>query len=334
MTDFFEYLENLEPKFRQKQLRQAVFKDLIVDAEALLTFPKEERAKIAESVALNPFKVEKFFNLGKSKKWLLKTTDGKYLETVLLQFKDGRNTVCVSSQIGCPMGCIFCATGKLGLTRNLSAFEIISQVLVAGKELAKKDRKVTNIVFMGMGEPLLNLENVGKAVFELTSEDGFGLGARHVAVSTCGVVNSLVKFIDLETRTRLVISLHAPNQALRERLMPIAKVNKLDELFRVLDYFVKKTNKRVSYEYVLIDGVNDSDANAMELANLLKNRLAHVNLIAFNEIEKSDFKPSPKERVMIFRSILEKAGVPTTIRISLGDEIEAACGQLAGKRIS
>lgn len=332
MTDFFEYLENLEPKFRQKQLRQAVFKDLIADPEELSTFPKEERAKMTESLNLNPLRVEKFYKLVNSKKWLLKTSDDKYLETVLLEFKDGRYTVCVSSQVGCPMACLFCATGKLGFVRNLSAFEIISQVLIAARELKKQDKKITNIVFMGMGEPLMNLENVEKAILELTSEDGFGLGARHVTVSTCGLVKKLKSFIDSETRTRLAVSLHAPNQILREKIMPIAKTNTLLRLFEVLDYYVEKTNKRVTYEYVLIDGLNDSDSCAEELASLLKDRLAHVNIIIFNKIENSELRPSSKEKVERFRSILERSGVATTVRVSLGGEIEAACGQLAGRQ--
>ncbi|MFA6963278.1 MAG: 23S rRNA (adenine(2503)-C(2))-methyltransferase RlmN [Patescibacteria group bacterium] len=331
-NDLYKYLENLTP-LRQKQLRHAVFVNLIDNAEGLTTFSKIEREKIKEEFVFTPFEVlEEQTSRDGSTKWAFKLADGKVIETVLMEFHDGRNTVCVSSQVGCPSGCLFCATGQLGFIRNLSSWEILSQALYAGRKLKAQDKKITNIVFMGMGEPLLNWDNVLPAIKELNDPDYFNLGRRHMTLSTCGPIAGLEKFIEAETGVTLAISLHAPNQILREKLMPIARSNKLPDLVNILDKYVRSTHKRVSYEYLLLDGVNDTDQSAIELANLLKGKLAFVNLIVFNPIEKSAFSPSKRDRVDRFREILERNHIEVTVRVSLGDEISAACGQLAGEK--
>jgi len=349
MMDLFEYLKTLQ-KMRVKQLRQAVFVDLVGSVDEITTFSKDGRELMAQKFDLLPFSVEKE---SKSKdgsvKLLLKTHDNNFVEVVILKFRDGRNTVCISSQVGCPVKCAFCATGKLGLKRNLTVWEIISQVLLAARYLKKQETrnndqisnnktikqysndKITNIVFMGMGEPLLNLDNVLLAIEELTSPEGFGLGARHITVSTCGPIEQLKKFIAKKTRTTLAISLHASDQKMREKLMPIAKANPLSDLMVVLDEYVAETNKRVSYEYIMLRGVNDSESQARQLFYLLKGKLSHVNLISYNDVEGSNFKPSSREQIDKFAAILKEVKVNVTTRVSLGDNIDAACGQLAGK---
>ncbi len=332
MTDLSQYLETL-PRLRQKQLRHAIFVNLIDEASGLTTFSKIERDKIKDDLNFVPFDVlQEQISRDGSTKWAFKLSDGRVIETVLMEFRDGRNTVCVSSQVGCPSGCLFCATGQLGFLRNLSAWEIVSQVLYAARKLKASDKRITNVVFMGMGEPLLNWDNVLLAIKELNDPDYFNLGRRHMTLSTCGPIKGLEKFIEAETGVTLAISLHAPNQILREKLMPIAKANKLPDLINILDKYVRSTHKRVSYEYLLLDSVNDSDQSAIELANLLKSKLSFVNLIVFNPIEKSNFIPSNRDRVDRFREILERNHIEVTVRVSLGDEISAACGQLAGQQ--
>jgi 23S rRNA (adenine2503-C2)-methyltransferase len=346
--DLYKCLGKLTP-LRQKQLRHALFVNHIASFEELTTFSKYERETLLQELPILPFTVKsEQFSKDGTAKWAFTLSDGNIIETVLMQFRDGRNTVCVSSQSGCPSGCLFCATGQNGFKRNLTAWEIVSQVLHAVRYLKRKgldsgsqatgrndkegrDKTLTNVVFMGMGEPLLNLENVLKSIAELNNPDYFNLGRRHIAVSTCGVIPQLEKFIEADTGTVLAISLHAPNQVLREKLMPIAKSNPLPKLMQTLDGFVMKTNKKITYEYLMLDGVNDSPEMARELSALLRNRLALVNLIAYNSVPGLNFRPSTRDKIDRFRSEIERAGIPVTVRVSLGDEIDAACGQLAGK---
>ncbi|MCX6808441.1 MAG: 23S rRNA (adenine(2503)-C(2))-methyltransferase RlmN [Candidatus Berkelbacteria bacterium] len=330
--DFYEYLKNLT-SLRQKQLRTAIFVNLVERAEDLTTFSKYERGMIEKETNLVPFttKSEQVSKDG-STKWALVLVDGCVIETVLLQFRDGRNTVCVSSQVGCASGCVFCATGQIGFKRNLTAWEIVSQVLFVSRKLKAKGGKLTNVVFMGMGEPLFNLQNVLFAIGELNNPDYFNLGRRHITVSTCGPIKPLLQFIESDTGTTLAISLHAADQKLREKLMPIAKVNPLSELMHVLDQFVSKTNKKVTYEYLMLKGENDSIDHAYKLAELLKGRLALVNLISFNEIPGSGFRASSRNQIERFKTVLLENRIPVTLRVSLGEEIAGACGQLAGRQ--
>ncbi|MEI6498737.1 MAG: 23S rRNA (adenine(2503)-C(2))-methyltransferase RlmN [bacterium] len=339
---FLEFVNKIEPKFRGKQLRQAVFKELIDNFDDITTISKSDREKYAESTEIVPFVVKKVEESDDgSVKWLLESSTKNPFETVLMRFRDGRNTVCISSQSGCSVGCAFCATGKLGFKSNLNTWEIVSQVLLAARYLRQiqnqkggsvaglADEHITNVVFMGMGEPLLNMNNVLGAIELITSPDGFGLGARHVTVSTVGPIENLKKFIAANTRTTLAISLHAPDQYLREKLTPIAKGNSLESLFQTLDKYVDDSGRRVTYEYVLLKGVNDRIKDAHDLGTLLKGRLAHVNLINFNPVEGIEFQLSMRRDVDRFKEIVETYGVTVTKRVSLGSEISAACGQLA-----
>ncbi|MBI3671222.1 radical SAM protein [Candidatus Azambacteria bacterium] len=298
-------------------------------------------------------------------KLLLKTGDGNFIETVLMkhipsvksQREDatGRNTVCISSQAGCPMACSFCATGKMGLKRNLTSEEIVDQVLHFARLLKKENEKVhpvrsrahasgaspsgtagaatsngvNNIVFMGMGEPFHNYDNVMEAVRTLNDKDGFNLGVRHISISTCGVVPAIKRFADEKTQVNLAISLHAPNDEVRNKIMPVNRAYNMKKLLEAVDYYIKKTNRKVMFEYILIDGINDSKENAEELAKIMKKKLYHVNLIKYHDT--GVYKTSPKEKRHDFFDILKKAGVSATFRISFGEDIDAACGQLSTK---
>ncbi|KKQ34222.1 MAG: putative dual-specificity RNA methyltransferase RlmN [candidate division WS6 bacterium GW2011_GWA2_37_6] len=330
------------PGFRIKQFDKAFYQEAINSFDELTTWPKDLREKLNDEgpfSSLDPINQLKS-NDGKTTKILFRRkVDKKCIESVLMRFKDGRNSVCVSCMVGCPVGCKFCATGKMGFGGNLSADEIVDQVLYFQRLLKSKGNRVngnktldahlSNIVFMGMGEPMLNLKEVQKALAILTDPSKVALSERRITISTSGYVPQLKRLIASGFRGQIAVSLHAPNQKLREKLMPVAKQHSLDELLAVLDDYVEKTNKKVSYEYILISGVNDSDVNAQELIKLFKNRLAHINLIPYNPIPGVDFKRTDKSRVVEFAEILKQGGINTTIRITMGDDIKAACGQLA-----
>jgi 23S rRNA (adenine2503-C2)-methyltransferase len=246
--------------------------------------------------------------------------------------KNKRRTVCVSSQIFCALGCKFCATGANTFKRNLTTQEIIEQVLFVSRYLKHNEEKVTNVVYMGMGEPFLNYNNVEESIKILNDENYFGIGARHITVSTSGIVPKIYKFIQLGLQIRLAISLHASNDKLRSKLMPINKKYPLKDLIKATDDFSKKTNKKVSFEYVLIKNINDSPKDAKELVNLLKGKLAHVNLLIYNPHEFANFKKPDIKTVKKFKQILDEAEIECSIRKSMGDDISGACGQLSGKQ--
>jgi len=231
---------------------------------------------------------------------------------------------------GCPVGCIFCASGQMGLKESLNQYQIVDQILHFARQLKNQNQKVTNIVYMGMGEPMLNLENVSHSIIDITDKDKLGFSKRRVTLSSSGYVQNLRTFLNKKLGVKLAISLHAPNQKLRDILMPaVSKSNSLQDLFAVLDEYTKRTNKRVTYEYVLLRDINDFTENAEELAKLLKNRLALVNLINYNENDCLPFKKS--RNTLLFQRILIENGITCTIRRSLGEDIKGACGQLAAE---
>lgn len=253
------------------------------------------------------------------------------IESVLLRHKDDRNTVCVSSQVGCPLGCQFCITGTLGFKRNLESLEIVEQVLFFARLLKKPfgtaQGKVTNVVFMGMGEPFLNYDNVIGAIKILNDKDGFNLGARHFSISTVGIIEGIEKLAKENLQINLAVSLHAPEDRLREKIMPINKKYPLAKILAAVRNYIKETNRRVMFEYIMIKDMNDSDEQAKELAELLKNiPLSFVNLISYNPT--GIFRPSEPVTIKKFKEILEKNGISVTQRYRFGDDIRAACGQL------
>jgi len=322
-----------ESSYRLKQIKKAVFSDLIEDWNQATTFPRNLREKLSESCQIKELKEEKTL-ISKDKqtvKILFKLKEGSIIESVLMKHIDGRRTVCVSSQIGCKIGCKFCATGQKGFKRDLTTSEIIDQVLFFARLLKKDKENITNIVFMGMGEPFLNYDNVISAIKILNDKDGLNIGARHISISTAGITRGIEKLTAEPLQINLAISLHAPNNELRSKLMPINKAYPIEKILTAVDDYIKKTKRRVMFEYLMIDGVNDSPIQAEELAKLLKKPLYFVNLISFNPIGHSDFKPSSGWKIKKFKEILIKSGINVTQRYQFGKEIRAACGQLAGR---
>jgi 23S rRNA (adenine2503-C2)-methyltransferase len=322
-----EVLKN-EPKFRHKQAWKAIFEDLITDWDDNTTLPKKLRENLNNECTLE-IDAEVFGSKkSDSVKALITLEDNNKIETVLLKHDGGRNTVCVSSQVGCSLACKFCATGKQGFKRNLTVSEIILQVLFFARYTKTH---ISNVVFMGMGEPFLNYDNVMKAIDILNDKDSFNIGARHISVSTSGIVDGIRKFTKEEKQINLAISLHAPTDKLRSEIMPVNRKYSLEKLMDAVEYYVDKKSRQVMFEYLMIDGVNDSEKHARELAKLLDHKLYMINLIRYNPTGGA-FKPSSPNAIRKFKNILLREGRKVTQRQSFGQDINAACGQLAGKK--
>ncbi len=323
-----KFLED-KPDYRIKQVKKWIFQDLIESWEKATTLPLELRKELSKKFPLSikvKTKVSKNENAVKA---LITLEDDLKIETVLMRYNE-RNTICVSSQVGCSLNCSFCATGQLGFKRDLTFSEIVEQVLFFARYLKKENEKVTNIVFMGMGEPFLNYDNVMRAIDILNNKDGFNLGIRSFSISTAGITEGIKKLMKEDKQINLAISLNAPNNKLRSKLMPINKKYPLDKLLKIIDKYIKKTRRRVMFEYIMIKGVNDQDKHAHQLLKIVKNRLCFVNLIPYNSTE-TKFEASSKKRIEKFKDILEQEEVTVTQRYRLGSKISAACGQLVGK---
>jgi len=332
-------LSNLEKKFQGKpafQLRQAkeaVFKHLIEDWQEATNLPMELRETLNKECPLG-IKAEFFVSDDKNTaKVLITLSDGLKIETVLMRYENGRNTVCVSSQVGCPLGCLFCATGRMGFKRNLETEEIIEQVLFFARYLKKEKEYVNNVVFMGMGEPFLNYDNVMAAIRIINSQtEGLGIGSRHISISTVGITQGIEKLANEPLQINLAISLHAPNNELRSKIVPQNKKYPIEKIMASVKKYLAKTGRKVMFEYIMIKGLNDLPEHAVQLASLVKKldkKLCMVNLISYNPT--GFFDASPQETIKKFKDILHKAGVETTQRYKFGSDIKAACGQLAGK---
>ena len=324
-----EILES-EPAFRIKQIQDAIYRQLITQWSQALNLPKELRVKLDKECPL-AIKAEILESTDtKSVKAAITLTDGLKIETVLLRHGN-RNTVCVSSQVGCPLGCLFCATGLGGFKRNLSPDEIIEQVLFFNRYLKSRDQNVDNLVFMGMGEPFLNYDNVIESIRQLNSKETFNIGARHISISTIGVIPGIQKLAKEKLQLNLAVSLHAPNDQLREKIIPINKKYNLQKLLDAIGDYLKKTDRQVMLEYIMIEHFNDSKIDALELIELLKYLPKHlymINLIQYNATQK--YKPSSSLAIKKFQEILFKNGIKTTVRLRLGREVKGACGQLVG----
>ncbi len=338
------------PEYRYKQVYKFLFHDLISNWSEATSLPKELINLLQEFLTIigeNSISLKQSFDKN-TEKILITLEDGQKIESVLMKMvsvkgkstKDQndkivtqksrtRNTVCVSTQVGCAMGCAFCATGKLGIKRNLTDLEIVNQVLIFGRQLKKNNDKVTNVVFMGMGEPFENYENVISAVKILNDNEGLNIGSRKISISTCGIVPQIYKFADEELQVNLAISLHSANQEKREKFMPIAYKYNLEDLMKSIDYYIEKTNRKVMFEYILLNGINDTENDARELANLLYGKLCMVNLINYNDT--GEFQPSLNNDILRFKNILLQGGIEVTQRYRFGHDIKASCGQLAGK---
>lgn len=257
-------------------------------------------------------------------KYLFRLFDGEYVESVLMSYHHGYS-ICISTQVGCKMGCTFCATGKSGFSRSLSASEMIAQIESAGKDM---NIRISNVVLMGMGEPFDNYDNVIRFLRLVSSEDSLNIGMRHITVSTCGIVPRIYEFADLGLQCGLSISLHSPYDEKRSQTMPINRRYPIDELIKACRYYLNKTNRRISFEYALIAGVNDSDADAEALSSLLQGMLCHINLIPVNDVSGAGYSKSTLKRQQSFINILSSRGLNATVRRTLGADIDASCGQL------
>ena len=332
LSNLERVLEN-ESKYRLKQAREAVFKNFISDWSEATFFTKELRDKLNIECPLSISAEVLVSKKEDSVKARITLSDGFEIESVLMRHSDGRNTVCVSSQVGCPLGCLFCATGKMGLKRSLTSEEIIEQIIFFNRYLKKitlsevEGSKVSNVTYMGMGEPFLNYNNVLESVAMLNNKDYFNIGVRSISVSTAGIIDGIQKLSNEALRINLAISLHAPTNKLRSELMPIDKKYPLEEVLKAVDQYIEKTKRKVMFEYVLIKDVNDSDECAKELAKIMGKKLYMVNLILYNDT--GVYKSSTTERVETFKEILNKSKIHFTQRYRFGDDIQAACGQFA-----
>jgi 23S rRNA (adenine2503-C2)-methyltransferase len=327
LTDWFT--ERGLPAFRARQVYQWVYRRHAASYDEMTVLPLDLRARLAEELpfaAIEPIR-ELHTDDDETVKVLYRTADGQTLEMVLMFYAD-RATVCVSCQVGCAVGCSFCATGLMGLQRNLSAGEMVAQVVDAARRSEARGRPLTNIVMMGMGEPFHNYDNVMKMVAILHDPDGMNFGARRITVSTSGVVPYIDKLANEPYQVNLAISIHAATDELRSQLVPLNRRWPLDELIASVRRYIATTHRRVSFEYALIDGINDSDDDARQLARRLRGLRAHVNVIPLNPTPAFPYERPSVERIERFAQVLEEAGIPATVRYSRGVEIAAACGQL------
>jgi 23S rRNA (adenine2503-C2)-methyltransferase len=317
--------------YRLDQLYRAATKELAPDLDAITTLPATLRATLAtEGFALEsvtPSVVQRSSD-GQTTKALFRLHDGNDVEAVLMEHHRDRTTVCISSQAGCAYACAFCSTGQAGFTRNLSATEIFDQARYFARELATREKKITNIVFMGMGEPFANYEAVMDAVALLHDPQGFNLGHRHITISTVGLVDKIDRFATEHTQVNLAISLHAPTDATRSRIMPVNRKFSTDELMAAVERYVSATKRKVFFEYVMLAGVNDSDEDAKALARRMRGPLYHINLIPYNSTPDAALRGSDDQRIWAFAKLLEEAGAAVTVRTPMGRDIAAACGQL------
>lgn len=319
-----------EPGYRARQLWRAIYVDLVPDFDTISTFPKALRNRLNESIDFSHLQSinQMASSDGETIKTLFRLPDGPMIETVLMHY-DVRDTLCISTQSGCNMGCVFCATGQMGFRRNLSSGEIVEQVTFFARMLKQMDKKVTNVVVMGMGEPFQNYDAVLAAIDRLNDGDGMNLGARRFTISTVGLVPGIERFTADNRQVNLAVSLHAANDALRSSLLPANKKYPLNELIPAVRTYVTETHRRITFEWALINGVNDREEDALELADLVHGMLCHVNVIPLNPTHEYSGQATTRERARAFKETLESRGIPCTIRLRRGIDIQAGCGQLA-----
>ena len=342
-----------EPSFRAKQIWQGLYQQLYNSPDQFSNIPKSLREKMTEHLTFTPFKVNTYLDSsdGFTRKTLFELPDRNLIEAVLMRYGDpadnpqitaaapnsenlrgakNRRTLCISTQAGCAMGCVFCATGQLGYKRHLTAGEIVAQVMYYARMLKDENEAVTNIVFMGMGEPFHNYDNTMAAIDILNNKDGYNFGARRFTISTVGLAPQIRRFADEKRQVNLAISLHEVEDDKRLAIMPVNKRYNIDDVIDACKYYIEQTNRRITFEWALIHGVNDSPAVAAKLASRLKGLMCHVNAIPLNPTTGYNGKATDRQRATLFKETLEQAGVPCTIRMRRGIDIAAGCGQLAG----
>ncbi len=319
-----------EKKYRAEQIFKWIYVDKVKEFDEMTNLSVELREKLKENYTMCNYKIlRKQESSDGTKKYLFDVLDGNAIETVLMEYHHGK-TVCVSSQIGCKMGCKFCASTGIQFVRSLSSGEIVEQILAVEQDIGDK---ISNIVFMGIGEPFDNYDNVMKAIRIINNQKGLNIGARHISVSTSGLVPRIYDFANEDLQCTLSISLHATSNEKRSSMMPVNKRYSIEELMKACKDYIAKTNKRISFEYALAKDNNDNLEDAKELVKLLKGMLCHVNLIPINKIENGKYTKSTNENIIRFRDYLNDNGIVATIRRELGSDIDAACGQLRRKNL-
>lgn len=321
------FLDLGEKKFKALQVYEWLYEKRKFNIDNFSNIKKEIREKLKEDFTTNMIAIVKKQEDVLTKKYLFRLLDGEYIEAVVMEHDYG-TSICVSSEVGCNMACRFCESGRQKKVRNLEAYEIVEQILVIEKDLQKR---LSSVVIMGIGEPLDNYDNIIKFIKIINDPKGIAIGARHITLSTCGLVPKIYELAKLPLQINLAISLHASNNELRNKLMPVNKVYNIDILLQAIKDYLHITGRRVTIEYVMLDNVNDSKENAFELVDLFKGMNIYVNLIPYNETNTNEFKRSSKNKIMAFYDTLKKNGLNCTIRREFGGSIDAACGQLRGK---
>ena len=319
-----------QPAYRVKQIWQGIYQNLWNTPDEFSNLPKALREKLAEELAWSGLTPEAVLESkdGETVKTLFRLADDREIEAVLMKYNE-RRTLCISTQAGCAMGCVFCATGQMGFKRHLTAGEIVAQVMYYARVLKDTGDHVTNVVVMGMGEPFHNYQNTLTAIDRLNDPEGLNLGARRFTISTVGLVPMIRKFADEKRQINLAISLHAANNPERSALLPVNRKYPIEEVLDACRYYIDQTGRRVTFEWALIRDKNDTPETAHQLANLLKGMMCHVNIIPLNPTHKYTGQATTHERAQAFADILNTAGIPCTIRIRRGIDIQAGCGQLA-----
>ena len=323
-----DYLLSINEKsYRTKQIWEWIYKHKVYSFNDMSNLSKSLIERLNNDFNFDFIKIKRKQESKLTNKYLFELLDGNFIEAVLMRHDYGLS-ICVSSQVGCNMGCAFCESGRLKKVRNLNTYEIVEQVLLIEADL---NERIDSVVIMGIGEPFDNYDNIIKFIKIINSPYGLAIGARHITVSTSGIIPKIKEFMSLPLQVNLAISLHAPNEELRSKLMPVNKAYPLSELMSVLKEYILKTNRRITIEYVMLKEVNDDLRYAKELTNLLKGLNVYVNLIPYNETSHIEFKKSDKSQILKFYDYLKKSGINTTIRKEFGSEVDAACGQLRSK---
>ncbi len=319
-------------KFRGRQIFEWLYRKRVMNIDDMSDLSKETREVLKENFIINPCKVvTKQVSSDGTMKYLFELEDGAYVESVLMVYEYGKS-ICVTSQVGCNMGCDFCASGLLKKRRDLTSGEIVAQIMSVQKDLDETGDRISNIVIMGTGEPFDNYDNVMNFCATVNHDRGLAIGARHITISTCGIVPKIRAFAEEQTQYNLAISLHAPNNELRNQLMPINKAYPLEQLMDAINYYLTLNNRRLTFEYILLKGVNDQDKHVNELAKLIRGMNAYVNLIPYNEVNEHGYRSVDYKSAMVFYDKLMKKGIRCTIRKEHGGDIDAACGQLRAKK--
>ena len=325
-----EFIKLGEKAYRAEQVFKWIYVDKVSSFDDMTNISKELREKLKQEFSIHNFEIlKKQESLDGTKKYLFDILDGNAIESVLMEYHHGKS-ICVSTQVGCKMGCKFCASTGTKFARDLSSGEIVEQILAVERD---ENIKISNVVFMGIGEPLDNFDNVVNAIGILNNQKGLNIGARHISISTSGLVPKIYELADKNLQCTLSISLHATNNEKRSEMMPINNAYNIEELIKACKYYIDKTNRRISFEYALAKDNNDNLDDAKELVKLLKGMLCHVNLIPINKIENGNYTKSTNENIIKFRDYLNSKGIVATIRRELGSDIDAACGQLRKKNL-